>query len=154
VQFVAVDDNVRLEVLDWGGSGRPVVLLTGLGDTAHVFDEFAPKLTASHHVYGITRRGFGASSAPASGYSADRLGDDVLAILDTLKLSGTVLVGHSVAGEELSYVGWASRTGSRTSVPRRCVSLCLLQRTGEGAKTARRIENATETERSAITRRC
>jgi len=40
-----VDDNVKLEVLDWGGTGRPLVLLAGLGNTAHVFDDFAPKLT-------------------------------------------------------------------------------------------------------------
>ena len=105
VQFVTVDDNVKLEVLDWGGSGRPLVLLAGLGNTAHVFDDFAPKLTSEYHVYGITRRGYGASSAPASGYSADRLGDDVLAVLDDLKLDRPVLVGHSIAGEELSSVG-------------------------------------------------
>ena len=84
VQFVTVDENVKLEVLDWGGSGRPVVLLAGLGSTAHVFDQFAPKLTATCHVYGITRRGFGGSSVPDSGYSADRLGDDVLAVVDSL----------------------------------------------------------------------
>jgi pimeloyl-ACP methyl ester carboxylesterase len=105
VQFITVDNNVKLEVLDWGGGGRPVVLLTGLGNNAHVYDKLAPKLTASYHVYGITRRGFGASSAPATGYSADRLGDDVLAVLDTLKLNRPVLVGHSIAGEELSSVG-------------------------------------------------
>ena len=105
VQFVTVDDRVQLEVLDWGGAGRPVVLLSGLGDTAHVFDEFAPKLTADHHVYGVTRRGYGASSVPASGYTADRLGDDVLVVLDSLKLTGPVLIGHSAAGQELSSVG-------------------------------------------------
>ena len=105
VQFVAVDDNVKLEVLDWGGSGRPVVLLAGLGNTAHVFDDFAPKLTPQYHVYGITRRGYGSSSAPATGYGADRLGDDVLAVLDALKVNRPVLVGHSIAGEELSSVG-------------------------------------------------
>lgn len=105
VQFITVDDNVKLEVLDWGGSGRPLVLLAGLGNSAHVFDKFAPKLTASYHVYGITRRGFGVSSVPATGYSADRLGDDVLAVLDALKLNRPVLAGHSIAGEELSSVG-------------------------------------------------
>jgi non-heme chloroperoxidase len=105
VQFVTVDDNVKLEVLDWGGSGRPVVLLAGLGNTAHIFDDFAPKLTSEYHVYGVTRRGYGASSVPTSGYSADRLGDDVLAALDALKLDRPVLVGHSIAGEELSSVG-------------------------------------------------
>jgi pimeloyl-ACP methyl ester carboxylesterase len=105
VRFVTVDKNVRLEVLDWGRSGRPVVLLAGGGDTAHVFDEFAPKLMANYHVYGITRRGFGASGFSASDYGADRLGDDVLAVLDSLKLNGPVLVGHSIAGEELSWLG-------------------------------------------------
>lgn len=105
VRFVEVEHNVRLEVLDWGGSGRPLVLLAGLGNTAHVFDEFAPKLTAAGHVYGITRRGFGASSSPAGGYSADRLGDDVLAVVHSLELDRPVLVGHSIAGEELSSVG-------------------------------------------------
>ena len=48
VQFVAVAENVRLEVLDWGGTGRPVVLLAGGGNTAHVFDDFATKLTPSY----------------------------------------------------------------------------------------------------------
>lgn len=107
VQFITVDKDVKLEVLDWGGSGRPLVLLAGLRNTAHVFDDFAPKLTTQYHVYGITRRGFGASSAPMPGnenYSADRLGDDVLAVLDALKLDRPVLVGHSIAGEELSSV--------------------------------------------------
>jgi non-heme chloroperoxidase len=112
IQFVTVDNTannpVNLEVLDWGGSGRPLVMLAGLGNTAHIFDKFAPKLAATYHVYGITRRGFGASSAPspsAATYSADRLGDDVLAVLDALKLKRPVLAGHSLGGEELSSVG-------------------------------------------------
>ena len=105
VRYVTVDRNVKLEVLDWGGSGRPVVMLAGLGDTAHAFDEFASKITGTYHVYGVTRRGFGKSSIPASGYSADRLGDDVLEVIDFLKLSRPVLVGVSIAGEELSSVG-------------------------------------------------
>ncbi len=104
VRFVSVDHNIRLEVLDWGGSGRPVVLLAGGGDTAHVFDDFAPKLTAEYHVYGITRRGFGASDFAVPQNPADRLGDDVATVLETLKLSGAVLVAHSFAGEELSSV--------------------------------------------------
>jgi pimeloyl-ACP methyl ester carboxylesterase len=100
-------------VLDWGGVGRPILLLAGLGNTAHVFDDFAPKLTALGHVYGITRRGFGASSVPSSGYTSDRLGDDVLAIINALKLDRPILVGHSIAGEELSSIG--SRYANRVS---------------------------------------
>jgi pimeloyl-ACP methyl ester carboxylesterase len=104
VRFVTVAPDVRLEVLDWGGTGRAIVLLAGLGNTAHVFDDFATKLTGQYHVYGVTRRGFGASSVPASGYDSDRLGDDVVAVLDELKLDRPVLVGHSIAGTELSSI--------------------------------------------------
>lgn len=105
VRQVAVDTGVSLEVLDWGGSGRPVVLLAGAGNTAHIFDHFATALIGRYHVFGITRRGFGRSSAPIWGYSADRLADDVLAVLDSLHIARPVLVGHSIAGEELSSIG-------------------------------------------------
>jgi non-heme chloroperoxidase len=108
VQFITVDKDVQLEVLDWGGTGRPMILLTGLGNDAHVFDRLAPKLISSYHVYGITRRGYGLSSAPIpsnDNYSADRLGDDVLAVIAALKLDRPIVVGHSIAGEELSSIG-------------------------------------------------
>lgn len=104
-QLITVDTDVTLEVLDWGGSGQPLVLLAGLGNTAHVFDSIAPKLTAGHRVYGITRRGFGASSTPSSGYAADRLADDVIDVANTLKIGRAVFVGHSVAGQELTALG-------------------------------------------------
>lgn len=105
VSFVAIDKTVKLEVLDWGGTGRPIVLLAGNTQTAHSFEDFAPKLASSYHVYGITRRGFGVSSAPATGYVADQLADDVLAVVDSLRLEKPVLAGHSLAGQELSSIG-------------------------------------------------
>ena len=103
-QFVEVQPDIKLEVLDWGGTGRNLVLLAGLGNTAHVFDSLGPKLAAHYHVIGITRRGFGQSSAPQTGYDPRRLGDDVVAVLDALHVTDPVLVGHSIAGEELSAV--------------------------------------------------
>jgi non-heme chloroperoxidase len=103
-QFVAVGADVKLEVLDWGGSGRDLVLLAGGGNTAHVYASLAPKLAKQFHVFGITRRGSGQSSAPSSGYTAKQFGDDVVAVLDALHLSDPVLTGHSIAGEEMSAV--------------------------------------------------
>jgi non-heme chloroperoxidase len=46
------------------------------------------------------RRSYGAN------YNAARLGDDVLAVIGALHLGHPILVGHSVAGEELSYIGF------------------------------------------------
>ena len=104
-QMAEVEPSVSVEVLDWGGSGRAIVLLAGGGNTAHVFDDFAPPLTARYHVYGITRRGYGVSSKPTTGHSVDRLADDLCAVIDALKIERPVLVGHSVAGDELSSMG-------------------------------------------------
>ncbi len=105
IKFIDVEKGVRLEVLDWGGSGKSLVLLAGLGLDAHIFDKLAPSLADNYRVYGITRRGYGSSSQPSSGYSPDRLGDDVIAVIDALKLDRPVLAGHSFSGEELSNTG-------------------------------------------------
>ena len=105
VQFVTVANGVRLEVLDWGGSGRPLVLLAGLGTTAHVFDGFAERLTQSNHVYGITRRGYGASSRTPSGSSEQSRAEDDLKVFEALKLVKPVIAGHSIAWGELSQLG-------------------------------------------------
>lgn len=117
VQFVTVADNIKLEVLDWGGIGRDLILLAGQGNSAHGFDQLAPKLAAKYHVYGITRRGYGASSKPPlskENYAANQLGDDVLVVMDALRIERPpVLVGHSLGGEELSSIG--SRQPKRVS---------------------------------------
>ncbi len=103
-RLVSVDRNVQLEVLDWGGPGRSMILLAGGGSTAHVFDGFAPKLAARWHVYGITRRGFGASGYSAADNLAERLGDDVVAVIDALAIGKPILAGHSIGGAEMSSV--------------------------------------------------
>ncbi len=102
VRFVSAAPGVRLEVLDWGGSGPPLVFLSGLQDVAHGFDDFAPRFTDRYHVLAITRRGYGASSQPGSGYDIATRVADLLAVLDSLWLSRVALAGHSIAGDELT----------------------------------------------------
>ena len=116
VLMVSAEKNVQLEVIDWGGTGQALVFLSGLGNTAHIFDQFAPQFVSQYHVLGITRKGFGLSSSPVpdgKNYSADSLADDDLAVIDRLHLKQPILIGHSIAGEELSSL--ASRFPSRFS---------------------------------------
>jgi pimeloyl-ACP methyl ester carboxylesterase len=103
--MVTVDDSVQLEVLDWGGSGPAIVLLAGLGDTAHVFDDLAPMLTARYRVLGVTRRGHRGSSPAPGGYASVRLAGDVLRVIDAKGVVNPVVVGHSFAGEEMHVLG-------------------------------------------------
>src|SRR5437763_1744618 len=69
--------------------------------------------------YGVTRRGFGESGFSAADNAAERLGRDVLTVLDALKLNKPVLVGHSIAGAELSFVA--------STQPRRVAGLVYLE---------------------------
>ena len=101
-RMVLVGAGVALEVVDWGGRGTPLVFLAGLGNTSHVFDTFAPQFTDHFHVLGITRRGFGASASSPPPNELDTLVADVTAVLDSLGLQTVTLVGHSIAGEEMT----------------------------------------------------
>jgi len=103
--LVEVEEGVRLEVLDWGGSGRALLLLAGLGDSAHVFDDIAPALAARYRVVGVTRRGHPRSSSPASGYATVRLAEDLVRVMDAVGLQRPIVVGHSFAGEEMHVLG-------------------------------------------------
>jgi pimeloyl-ACP methyl ester carboxylesterase len=103
--LVTVEDGVQLEVLDWGGSGPAVVLLAGLGATAHQYDDLAPALAARYRVVGLTRRGHRGSSAAPDGYRFARLAEDVLRVIDAVRVNNAIVIGHSFAGEEMHVLG-------------------------------------------------
>ncbi len=97
---------MRLHFVDWGGDGPAIILLTGLGDSARIFDEFAPLLNNDHHVVAVTRRGYGLSADPAdSDYSNTALVNDLLSLMDALQIPAATFIGHSIAGGELATLG-------------------------------------------------
>jgi len=104
VRFVTVDSSVRLEVLDWGGSGRPL-LLVGCYLTGHAFDTIAPKLAEHFRVFAVTRRGVGASDRPPSGYDPIRRAADILDVMTALGIEKPILAGHSCGGWILHTIG-------------------------------------------------
>jgi pimeloyl-ACP methyl ester carboxylesterase len=103
--YIGVDEGVQLELLDWGGTGTPLLLLSGLGATAHTWDTIAPKLIADFRVLALSRRGVGGSSRPEFGYDTPTLARDVVRVLDALALDKAVIVGSSVAGDEMTWLG-------------------------------------------------
>jgi pimeloyl-ACP methyl ester carboxylesterase len=104
VRFVTVESSVRLEVLDWGGSGRPI-LFVGCYLTGHVYDDIAPKLTGQFRVYAVTRRGVGASDHPVTGYDPQRRSDDILEVIGAIGMQKPILIGNSCGGDILHTLG-------------------------------------------------
>jgi pimeloyl-ACP methyl ester carboxylesterase len=96
-------NGIRMNYLDWGGTGDVVILLSGFGNDAHIFDEIAPSFTDKFHVIGLTRRGFGETERPSGGYENASRVEDIRAFMDAQKISRAHLVGHSLAGDEMTH---------------------------------------------------
>ena len=112
VRFVAVD-GVRVPFLDWGGTGTAMVFIPGFGNSAHVYDDFAPRFTKEFHVLGVTRVGFGESDQPTGrGYDLASRVAHITAALDSAKVRRAILIGHSLGGDELT--GFAAAHPDRT----------------------------------------
>lgn len=98
----ATINKIRLHYLDWGGKGKALLFLHGSGDSAHIFDDLAPKFTDRFRVLGLTRRGHGKSEKPENGYDTGTFVEDIRMFLDLMKIKRVTLVGHSLAGNELT----------------------------------------------------
>lgn len=100
--FVNVN-GIRLHYLDCGGKGPALVFLTGMGSSAYIFSRFAPRFADKFRVFILTRRGHGDSDYPETGYDADTLVEDIRQFMDQLQVEKAILVGHSLAGVELTH---------------------------------------------------
>ncbi len=87
--------GLRMHVRNWGGEGRPVVLLHGLASTCRIWDLVAPLLAKDFSVIAVDQRGHGDSGKPDHGYDFASVGQDVDALLEGRGIERPVLVGHS-----------------------------------------------------------
>lgn len=87
--------GLRMRVRNWGGAGRPVVLLHGLASTCRIWDFVAPILARDFAVIAVDQRGHGDSGKPESGYDFAGVGRDVAALLEGRGIERPVVAGHS-----------------------------------------------------------
>jgi pimeloyl-ACP methyl ester carboxylesterase len=91
--------RLTLHVAEAGDpDGEPIVLLHGWPQHWYLWRHQIPVLAKHYRVIAPDLRGFGWSDAPPAGYEKESLGDDVLALLDTLDLERVRLVGHDWGG--------------------------------------------------------
>ncbi|MGE4324350.1 MAG: alpha/beta fold hydrolase [Sphingobium sp.] len=77
--------------------GIPLILIHGFMAHAHWWDAVAPYLAENRKVVAIDLAGMG-DSDPQSPYRYATFVDDVLAILDTLRIERCAIAGHSFGG--------------------------------------------------------
>jgi pimeloyl-ACP methyl ester carboxylesterase len=92
-----------------GGSGSPVLLLSGSGGWRLTFETLAKHLSSTHTVYALDPPGLGGTRVkdPTFRYDADAVSDLLTAFLDAVDVEVSAVVGHSWGG------GFAARLTER-----------------------------------------
>jgi pimeloyl-ACP methyl ester carboxylesterase len=90
--------GLRFHYYDYGGEGRPVILLHGLASNARWWLLVAPLLRDRFRVVALDQRGHGRSDKPPDGYDFASVVADVAAFIDALGLERPVVAGHSWGG--------------------------------------------------------
>jgi pimeloyl-ACP methyl ester carboxylesterase len=88
-------DGVELAVVEFGGDGRPILLLHGLMGRATTWWPVAPWLTEHGRVLGFDARGHGRSEARGP-WTTDRMAQDAAEVLESV--GPGVVIGHSMGG--------------------------------------------------------
>ncbi len=92
-------DGCRIAYRLDGPEGAPMLVLSNsIGTSLHMWDGEMAELTKSYRVLRYDHRGHGGSDAPPGAYSFDRLGRDVIELLDLLKIERAHFLGLSLGG--------------------------------------------------------
>jgi pimeloyl-ACP methyl ester carboxylesterase len=91
-----VGSDTKLHVLDYGGSGIPVLLLHGLIGRASTWKATAEWLTKRAHVYALDQRGHGLSGKPDAPLDRDAMVGDIVTVIKELGIAPAVVIGHSM----------------------------------------------------------
>ena len=94
-------NGIQLNYLDWGGSGPVLILIHGVFDNPHIFDDLAPAFTDHFRVIAYARRGHGLSDAKEP-YDTATLTEDLRGVMDALGITKAHLAGWSMGGEEIT----------------------------------------------------
>jgi len=99
-------DGCRLAYrIDGSPSSPPLILANSIATTHRMWDRQIGELTRSFRVFRYDMRGHGGSDVPDGAYSLDRLGRDVLELLDHLDIDHTHFCGLSLGGMVGQWLG-------------------------------------------------
>ena len=134
---IAMNDGCRIACEFSPRDDAPVMVLSpSLGTAMGLFDAQVAALSDRFGILRYDPRGHGASDVPFGGYSLDRLGSDVICLLDALGIERAHFVGVSLGGMTGQWLGYRA--------PERLLSLTLANTSaymGPPSAWAERIDN-------------
>lgn len=95
---VCETNGINIHYTRTGGNKQPLVLLHGLMAKGRCWKGLAHVLEKEYDVIMPDARGHGNSSVPDFGYRYEDHANDVAGLINTLRLSPPILLGHSMGG--------------------------------------------------------
>jgi pimeloyl-ACP methyl ester carboxylesterase len=104
-KFIVIN-GLHFHYVEWGSPGNPaLVLLHGFQSNAHTWDTFSQAMADTYHVLALDQRGHGDSAwAPDGHYAPEASVSDIAGFITALRLTPTVVIGHSMGGRNAAMV--------------------------------------------------
>lgn len=80
------------------GDGEPLVLISGLGASAVVWEPIIPIFSRDYKVIVFDNRGVGRTDAPVMTYSMEMMADDISGLLEKIGIKQAIIYGTSMGG--------------------------------------------------------
>lgn len=100
MRYIEVEKNVKIALLDLNSDQEKTVLFIHGWPVNHKMFEYQLNVLPmyGYRCIAMDLRGFGESDAPWTGYSYDRMADDIHEVIRQLNLKNITLVGFSMGG--------------------------------------------------------
>ncbi|TYP73332.1 alpha/beta fold hydrolase [Paenibacillus methanolicus] len=106
LEYVTIGDGVRIAYRLDGSAEKPVLLLANsIATSMDMWEGQIAELTRHFRVLRYDYRGHGGSDTPDGPYSFDRLGRDVVELLDALQFERVHVLGLSLGGAVAQWLG-------------------------------------------------
>lgn len=98
-QFATMNDGCKIHYSHHINAGKPTLVLSNsLGTTMQMWQPQLEEFKKHFNVLTYDTRGHGGSDVVAGAYSMDRLGSDIIGLLDHLELDKVLFCGLSIGG--------------------------------------------------------
>src|SRR5271156_5132914 len=91
-------NGTRLHYVAAGATGSPILLVHGFPETGWAFRKLIPLLAASHRVFAVALRGFGASGHEPGEYGSTTSAEDLHLLIRQLDAGPVHLTGQDISG--------------------------------------------------------
>lgn len=111
---------------------KPIILcLHGRWGRAETWVDFIKSYGKQYRIIAPDQRGHGLSSKPISKYTSEEMAEDIIELLDLLKLDSVILVGHSMGGAVAGYLA--------AVYPKYVKAVAILDKSAAGTKEPNKL---------------